>query len=596
MKKVNKHSIISNSFYLMNKTYKICPARVYFDIMSQVFSKGKMYIFNIFYPLYIYQAIQENKNFSVIIRYIFFSLLIILVFDAFNNYYNSYKKPIFDMEILKKVNEDIFNKRTNLDINTYENQEFYEKLNQTVHNVSNNFLETQNSFLSCIFDAMYLMLTIGLMVNIDLKIGCFVLIPVVVSFGLGAKLNKNQYDLNMDLLSEDRKLNYVKNTFFLKDYSKEIKLTKIIKPLINFLNSAYDNSISHIHKKGFKIGLKTGLMEILGKYIVNIGALIYISYQVMVSKRINIGEFYFLLFSIITLSWYLTSTVSNVLKIGENGLYINQYREFCDMETNIETSTGLEVKDIDNVCIEFKNVFFRYHNEELYTLEGINLKFYNKEKVALVGYNGAGKTTIIKLMLRLYDVTKGEILLNGHNIKEYDIKSYRNIFGTVFQDFQAYANKLSTNISMEEGSNDYAKVAEAAKKSGIDKKIEGLDNKYDTVYSKEFDDDGVVFSGGEIQKVAIARAFYNTKKISIFDEPSSFLDPYAEKQIFKKMLNNSNNQTTIFVSHRLSAAVLADKIYYIEDGKVLEEGVHANLIESKGKYYEVFHAQACNYQ
>ena len=554
-----------------------------------------MFIFNIFYPLYIYQAIQENKDFSLVVKYIFFSLSAIFVVDAFNNYYNSYKKPIYDIRILKRVNEDIFNKRTDLDINTYEDQEFYEKLNQTVQNVNNIFLEMQNSFLSCIFDALYLILTIGLMVNIDLSIGFFVAIPVVVSFGLGVKLNKNQYDLRMDLLNEDRKLNYVKNIFFLKDYSKEIKLTKISNSLMNFLNEAYKNSIYYIRMQGFNIGLKSAMMETLGRYIVYIGALIYISYHVVVSKRINIGQFYFLVFSIITLSWYLTGTVRNILKIGENGLYISQYKEFCDLETNIETSTGIEVSDTDTVIIEFKNVYFKYPSEELYALEDINLKFGNKEKVALVGYNGAGKTTIIKLMLRLYDVTKGEVLLNDHNIKEYDIKSYRNIFGTVFQDYQIYANSFATNISMEDNI-DYTKVAEAARNSGIAEKIKGLENKYDTVYSREFDETGVVFSGGEIQKIAIARAFYNKKKISIFDEPSSFLDPYAEKQVFEKMLSNSNDQTTIFVSHRLSSAVLADRIYYIENGKVTEEGIHAHLIESKGKYYEVFQAQAYNYR
>lgn len=595
MKKAKKQSIILNNFYILYCIFKISPGKVCLEIITQLFSKCKMYIFNIFYPLYVYQSIQNNKDFSVIAKQIIISMVVILFIDAFTNYYNSYKKPMYDIYVLEKINKDMFSKRVTLDYDTHENLEMNEKLNQVAVNINKTFIETQNSFLTCIFDTVYLIITLNLMVMIDRNIMGFVVLPVIVSFIFGNMVNKKQYHLNMDLLDEERKINYVKNTFYNRESSKEIKLTRISKPLIEFLNTAYNSSMKHIKNKGLLIGIQLGIMETLGRYIIYVGAFIYITYNVIESKKINIGEFYFLLYSIITLSWFMTSTIKNILLLGKNGLYINQYKEFCDLKTNIETTSGIKVQDSEDMVIEFRKVYFKYSNEERYVLEDINLKFSNKERIALVGYNGAGKTTIIKLVLRLYDVTKGEILLNGNNIKDYDIKEYRNIFGTVFQDFQIYEDKLSVNIAMDD-EIDNKKIKTAARTAGIEIKIEDLEDQYDTVYSKEFDEKGVIFSGGENQKMAIARAFYNTKRIAIFDEPSSFLDPYAEKQILEKMMNNSNTQTTIFVSHRLSSATLADKVYYIENGKVLEEGSHDNLMQKKGKYYEVFQAQAYSYQ
>ena len=594
MKKSKGHSVIRDNLFILKRIYAISPRKVWGEVAIQLFGKCKMYIFNIFYPLYIYKAIQNNREFPFVLKQIGISMLVILAVDLFTDYYNNCRKPILDLDILKKTTFDLYRKRVQLDYCTHENRELNERINQVAVNLSKTFNETQESFLLCIFDTIYVFITLQMMIAIDKWTMVFVVIPVIISFYVGAKVNKNQYNLLMDLVEEERKLTYVKETFFNRDSAKEIKLTNIGRALTQFLNDAYKKSVDHIKKTGSVIGYQQAIMETLGRYVIYIGAFIYITYSVVVLKTIDLGEFYFLFYSIITLSWFLTGTIRNILLLGKNSLFIEQYKEFWDIETNIETTSGIKVDVDSGIIFEFRNVYFKYFNEDRYVLENVNMTFSEKEKIALVGFNGAGKTTIIKLMLRLYDVTEGEILLNGRNIKEYDISSYRSLFGTVFQDFQIYENKLSTNIAMERDI-DEERLVESSKKAGVYERIDALPDQYDTVYSKEFDERGVIFSGGEKQKLAIARAFYNSKRIAIFDEPSSSLDPFSERQIFEKMISNSDGLMTIIVSHRLSSATLADKVYFIEHGRVLEEGSHESLIAKGGKYCEVFKTQASSY-
>jgi ABC-type multidrug transport system fused ATPase/permease subunit len=247
--------------------------------------------------------------------------------------------------------------------------------------------------------------------------------------------------------------------------------------------------------------------------------------------------------------------------------------------------------------IEFKNVSFRYPGTGRDVLKNINLTLRPGETAVLVGLNGAGKTTFIKLLTRLYDPTEGQILLDGKDLKEYDVKELYSMFGIIFQDFGKYAVNVTENIKFGDVNGTHADedIKNAALSANADEFIQKLPVGYETPLMRIFEQDGIELSIGQWQKLAIARAFYSTSDILILDEPTASLDPIAEQEIFNQFDVLRKDKTTIFVSHRLSSATIATKIIVLEYGELIEEGTHKELMEKKGKYYDLFSTQARRY-
>ena len=256
----------------------------------------------------------------------------------------------------------------------------------------------------------------------------------------------------------------------------------------------------------------------------------------------------------------------------------------------------VDVGDIDTV--ELQNVSFTYPGADRPTINNVSFKWHKGDKLAIVGYNGAGKTTLIKLIMGLYPVTEGIILVNGIDINDIDKDAYRRRFGTVFQDLQVFAMPLSENVLMRRPQNeeDYEIVRKALADAQFDVNVRGLENGLDTIISREFDEKGFIPSGGQAQKIAIARVFAQSPDMVILDEPSSALDPLAEYNMYNNMMRLSEGRGVIFISHRLSSARMADEIYMMKDGTVSEQGTHEQLMDLKGHYYEMFMLQAENYQ
>ena len=218
------------------------------------------------------------------------------------------------------------------------------------------------------------------------------------------------------------------------------------------------------------------------------------------------------------------------------------------------------------------------------------------QSVALVGHNGAGKTTIIKLLLRLYDPTSGTIFYNGKDIREYNLKAYRELFATTFQDFQMFGMTIKENVLMgRHYEREEELVIDALKKAGVYEKVLSLENGIDTMMTKEFDENGAVLSGGETQKIAVARTFVKDAPMKIFDEPSSALDPIAEYELFQNIMKEGSDHTMLFISHRLSSVKNCDKVFMLEKGHLIEEGAHDELIAANGSYAQMYKKQAMNY-
>ena len=292
----------------------------------------------------------------------------------------------------------------------------------------------------------------------------------------------------------------------------------------------------------------------------------------------------------------ISGLISEIEELKSNGKFLEDTYNYLDLPNNMYQGSLTTEKRRDNKYeIEFRNVSFKYPGSENYALKNVNLKFNIGEKLAIVGMNGSGKTTFIKLLCRLYDPTEGTILLNGIDIKKYRYDEYMNIFSIVFQDFKLFAMPLGENVAT---SSDYdkEKVLSSLNKAGFGNRLDKMPKGLDTHLYKELDKEGVEISGGEAQKIAIARALYKDAPFIILDEPTAALDPVAEAEIYERFNEMVDDRTAVYISHRLSSCKFCDEIAVFHEGKVVQKGTHTELLQdAKGKYYELWNAQAQYY-
>lgn len=285
--------------------------------------------------------------------------------------------------------------------------------------------------------------------------------------------------------------------------------------------------------------------------------------------------------------------------LSDNEVYCTHLQKlfgYLDIPNNMyQGSLTIEKRDDNEYYVEFKDVSFQYPDTDTYVLRHVDLKFKIGEKLAVVGMNGSGKTTFIKLMCRLYDPTEGEILLNGVNIQKYDYDEYISIFSVVFQDFRLFSYSLGQNVSASVA-YDSEKVRECLKKAGFEERLESMPNDLETFLYKDFDTDGVEISGGEAQKLALARALYKDAPFIILDEPTAALDPVSEYEVYSKFNEIAGDKTAIYISHRLASCRFCDKIAVFHAGEIVQKGTHEELLaDHKGKYYELWNAQSQYY-
>ncbi|MCI5648563.1 MAG: ABC transporter ATP-binding protein [Fusicatenibacter sp.] len=300
--------------------------------------------------------------------------------------------------------------------------------------------------------------------------------------------------------------------------------------------------------------------------------------------------------SITKVSGGASSLISTLGDMRNNASFIAQVFEFLDIPNNMyQGSLTVEKRRDRKYEVEFRNVSFKYPGSDTYALHNVNMKFEIGKRLAVVGRNGSGKTTFIKLLCRLYDPTEGEILLNGIDIRKYNYAEYMMIFSVVFQDFKLFALKLGENVAAKVDF-DSDLVVDALRKAGFAEKLSAMQSGIETYLYKDYDKEGVNISGGEAQKIAIARALYKDAPFMILDEPTAALDPVAEAEIYSKFNDIVGDRTAIYISHRLSSCKFCDEIAVFHEGEVIQQGTHASLVaDESGEYYELWHAQAQYY-
>lgn len=444
------------------------------------------------------------------------------------------------------------------------------------------------------------MLVAGTMIlTVDPVVMIFPIAGFIINIVTRFIITKLEYQYNLEKQRIGRKADYSKRVFYQPEYAKEIKLTGIEEALME----QYDEAIAEERKMALKYSLKivppTLINWICTYTLCQFFAVpVYLAYLALEKHAIRLGEVASLRNATNSIKRDFDSLNYALVDFQTVGQYAEKFRRFMEYKVNIEGCEGTEPVP-DDCTLELKNVSFRYKDSEKYAVKDVSMTIRKGEKLALVGENGAGKTTLIKLIMRLYDVTEGSITFGGTDIRKLNIREYRERIGAVFQDFQIYAASLAENVTMERTDKDEPvrgeKVYAALNRADFGSKLARLPDGLDTELTKEFSDDGTMLSGGEAQKVAIARMFIRDMPVAILDEPSSALDPIAEYRLNRSMLENAENQAVILISHRLSTTRDADRIILLENGSVAESGTHSELIAGGGKYAEMWNVQAEKY-
>ena len=394
-----------------------------------------------------------------------------------------------------------------------------------------------------------------------------------------------------------RQMDYYASTVIDKDLVKEIRMFNLCDTFTEKYKNAFDEYYSGLRR----LRIEETLYGVAAAALTTV---VYCLLYIFIAKGVfrhefAVGDFSLYTGAITAIGAGVSNLITSTASIYEGTLFIENLITFLDEKPTIVPciEEPRHVRRNTAHTIEFRHVYFRYQGMERDVLKDINLTIHGGETVVIVGLNGAGKTTLVKLLTRLYDPTSGTVLLDGHDIREYAVDELYDMFGMIFQDFGKYAVTAGENIVFGDIERDAGESArrEAAAQSGANVFIEKLENGYDTPLMRYFDANGAELSIGQWQKLAIARAFYSDSDILILDEPTASLDPMAEQDIFNRFNELRKNKTSIFISHRLSSATIADTILVMENGCIVEKGSHKELMEKKGKYFTLFSTQAARY-
>ena len=594
-KKIDWKRTFKNNGYMLGLIIKACPGVPILALISTVLGSVHSFLLNTYLYQYALNALQEGKELRIILITLgcmFGYSVLYMLFGSISSCYFELKYPKVEAYI-----QDLLQKKAvEVDLACFESSAFYDTYVKATSEATNRAYTVMNNILDVIWITIEVVAVGTLIITIDPIFLILAFLPFLCTLLIGKKRNRLKYDYNMRNKEVARQRDYVRRTFYLNDFSKEMRLTEMWKVMYKRMHSSISEMKEIVNKYGYKMMFFRYLFDFIFDVVVHSGTIVLAAFKTLVAKNMLLGDCFVVINSISNIAGSVNYMGDVFFKLDENSLYVDNLRDFLEYEVHIAEDENAPVVPSFQK-LELKNMTFEYEGQENPALSNVNLTVSVGEKIAIVGHNGAGKTTLIKLLQRLYDPSEGEILINGENIKNYRLSSYRNLFGTVFQDYRLFATTVAENVMLRGDitDEDRATVKDALERSGIYSKIESLSNGVDSNVTREFDNEGAMFSGGEAQKISIARIFAGKQEIVIMDEPTSALDPIAEQEMYRNMFEACEGNTVIFISHRLSSATMADRIYMFENGEIIEQGTHSELLAMNAKYADMWHKQADTY-
>lgn len=597
---------------MLGKIWKMSPRFVITTLMTGIVDGISGSVTTVFTYMLFNELDRADVSFGRIVSYLLMILGVNAAISLFYAWYHQYYWVEADKKLQFAMHSELFDHALKMDLACYDDPKFYNDYVWAMDESKGRAITVMEDVSAMFGYLINISTLITLMMQVNIGVGFILLTGCIILAAMWKLSDRMYFKKNERTKPYNRKNSYINRVYHLADYAKELRIGHAGEKL----QSEYSESMAYITGENVDMGRKMywvntaiNMIQTATQY-----APIIILLFMLFKGTAELGAFVASINIIWSLQWSMYDLAQKVIRMPDNAQYIAKYLKFLEYKPKI---VGGDVPAEALDTIELRNVTFTYQpileeegkdaktedqseeepKEPTKSLDGVNLTIRKGEKVAIVGYNGAGKTTLTKLLMRLYDPTEGEILYNGRNLKEYDIPSLRGRIGTVFQDYKIFAASIAENVLSDTCSEaDREIVTDALTKATFREKLDSLEKGMDTQLTKEFIDEGVNLSGGESQKVAIARIFARPYDLIIMDEPSSALDPEAEYKLNHTILEYAKDKTVVFISHRLSTTRMADRILMFANGKLIESGSHDELMALNGKYAEMFLLQAEKYR
>jgi len=536
----------------------------------------------------------ENQEMSILLTLVLVELGLAVLSDLLGRGIALVESLLGDL-VSHEISLRLMKQSARLDLECFEDAEFYDKLERARRQASSRIL-LMSQALTQLQDAITVLFLAAALITFNAWLLLLLAITLIPAFLGETHFNSQSYSLMYGWTQERRELDYLRFAGASEETAKEVK----IFGLSDFFGSRYKKLAGEYYHANKNLSVRRaawgGLLSILG----SIGY--YTAYVVIIFRTVNgelsLGDLIFLSGSFLRLRSLMESILIRFSSIADSALYLKDLFDFLEMEPNISSKkNALPFPETIREGFTFEHVSFRYPQTEQWVLRDISFTLHPGEKLALVGENGAGKTTLVKLLTRLYDPDEGRILLEGHDLRDYDLDGLRDAAGVIFQDYVKYHLTVAENIAVGriDERNNEARIVEAAQRSLADTVIDKLPDGYQQMIGRWFKQ-GTNLSGGEWQKIAIARAYMRDAQLLILDEPTAALDARAEHEVFRRFVELTYDKCAVLISHRFSTVRMADRIVVLHEGKLLEHGTHEELLAAQGQYSELFQLQAAGYR
>ena len=596
-----EYGVISNCRYILGKFVKYRKSLILFIITGSIAAASMTYLWSFIGKLVIdmieQQASSPDKDIKPLLYLTLITSAAELLFMWLNTV-SSMKMSVGFTYVRLMIIKERIAKTLGMEYEALETPEMLDRLQKAKRATAGDWQGVQGMMTYMqVMGVQIISVTIAVAIMTTFN-PWIIFIIVVLSFAqflffdyIRKKDKKEMWDA---MMPHWRKLEYMENVTTDFSYAKDIRLFGMQKYLAKKQIDVYDEELRHwiksrqywIYNTIFAHGIS------LLRQLIIIGWLVYS----VVFNGLSIGNFTLYTASAAAFSNAINEILQALSALRERSAHTDDYRSFMDIPSADDKAKTIPIPPADKYTFEFKNVSFKYRGQEKYALKNVNLTLHAGEKLAVVGLNGAGKSTFIKLLLRLYDVTEGCILMNGTDIRKFDRKEYYELFAPAFQDVMVFAFPVAENVSMKEPFNtDKAEAEKMLRLAGLGDKLDKLEKGVDTELLKVLYDDGVDLSGGEKQKLALARALYKKSKIIVLDEPTAALDALAEFRLYQSFNELVGDRTAVYISHRLSSTRFCDRVAMFKDGEMVEIGTHDSLMEADGAYADMFRVQAQYY-
>ena len=600
-KKPRERGALKADLWMLGRIWRYSPWYVITNVLYGILM-GALPAASLLYTERLYNGIEGGTEFGKLLWLILAYMAALLVGRALHTFYQLVMLPRFREVINRKLYSDIFVHASKTDLANYDDPEFFNEFIFSLQGAWPHVIQLIEGTGNLISNLVTMLVGVGVIAGVSPIVACILLASGVFRIFISRRTNALYKKQEEEITPVRHRRDYIKRVYTTPDYAKELRITRISENL----HDDYRETTEELQKNAVKYGKKYMFYDFLFLLILdfaNYAVMLILLWQMLMvpESGVTLGGFAVGVNAIWSLGWRLQEMGRSLMAYHQHGIFVKKIIHFLGIKPKIVGGVR-KTEPLESLCV--RNLTFAYHGKEgdVTALQGVDMEIRRGEKIAIVGYNGAGKTTLTKLLMRLYDPTDGSITYNGHDLREYELDDLRSRVAAVFQDYRIFAATVAENVvggelaEGTEGQRQRERVLNALTKSTFAGKLATLEKGIDTQLTREFEDDGVILSGGEAQKIAIARAFYQDADLIILDEPSSALDPNAEYELNRALYEYAEDKTVIFISHRLSTTRHADRIYMFDGGRLIEAGNHDELMAQNGKYAYMFNLQAENYR